>query len=547
VAVPAESAAGGAVLWATAPDLARTVERFAALVDGLRSAARGSDLASALPPPAAVRGTVEQTLRSGLLGGLLGVPDPAAVDLGQPVRMRLSLPASGPPLVVVSLGTTRPLEAVHAGKIVGTPAPDGRYLVGVGVEPDASAPWPGEEPGQADRDLVVAVAFRAAAPAIVGALQDLRAAALRAGGREAIPPWFADAVQYSVRFLVDVMDIDRLSFDLRLGDGVDQPPLRVGARIAHPAGSALAALVPALVERAPEFGLLESIDAGADIWGAARVAPQALERLTPVVLAAAERFASEVLAEGWREPVLEAFRAGAALNGRADGRTAFGARTTPDGRMIYTAVWGVTDAAGTRTAARQTWISVAALLQRVSDQFALGATVSWQERAAMAGDVEVDRLSLVVPRAVLGAVAGFFQPGEGDLRWDISCAVGTDRAVVTTDEDAGVIERALGGEGRGGGLAAGSPAAGRLLSPDPGLVEAGSIDLASIWRHNPAFDCPAAASLPPLPLSFTMTAAASGLEARMEVAPGGLADVVAVAKTLMACSAAPPAAAPAVP
>ena len=183
--LPSESSAGGAALWITAPDLSRTIDRVVALLQRHREA--GGELLADLPEGPDLRATAEQLLRGGLFAEVLGLGDPAAIDLTQPVRIRLSFPATGSPMAVVSLGATRPLEPTRAGKLVGVPSPDGRYLVGIGVEPDVEAPWPADPSFPAGQDLVASVVLDSALPAVIKALSDLQNLASNMSGSEPMP------------------------------------------------------------------------------------------------------------------------------------------------------------------------------------------------------------------------------------------------------------------------------------------------------------------------------------------------------------------------
>jgi hypothetical protein len=251
-ALPAESGAGGAAVWLTAPNLRRTIDRAVRLLDALRPA--GGEMLAGLPEGEALRGQVEMMLRGGLFGQLLGLGDPAVVDLAQPVRLRVSFPAAGAPMVVVSLGTTRPVEPLRSGKLVGLPGPDGRYLVGIGVEPDAAAAWPTDTASSVDDDIGATIAMGSALPALVKALGDLQAMTAGLGGEEPMPAWLGDLVVGMARYLVEVSGIDTMSLGLRVGAGPAEAPLRMTMGIRPAAGTPMAAALTLLAQEPPPFG-----------------------------------------------------------------------------------------------------------------------------------------------------------------------------------------------------------------------------------------------------------------------------------------------------
>ncbi|MBI5486559.1 MAG: hypothetical protein HY905_04430 [Deltaproteobacteria bacterium] len=534
-ALPPESSAGGAAVWLTAPNLSRTIDRVLALIERHRDA--GGELLAQLPTGPALRGTVEQLLRGGLFAEVLGLGDPAAVDLSQPVRVRLSFPAAGAPMAVVSLGTTRPMEPARSGKLVGLPTPDGRYLVGIGVEPDVEAAWPADEPGPASQDVVAKVAVATALPALVKALGDLKTLAVSVSGSEPMPAWVAEVVGGMARFVVEVSGIDELSLGLSVGASPQEAPLRVTLGLRPRTDSPVAAALALLGEGAPPFGLLETLDAGGDAWIAARMGPAGVRALFDAISAPTEQFLGQALPEEWRTPVLEAFRAAVALMVGGDGRMVGTMRTLADGRGAFSLVWGVGagQADVVRAASRRFGVALAAVLSRLSDKFSLGATVTWTEAAARSDGVEVDKLSIVVPRAALGPVAAMLQPGDGDLRWDISAAVGPSLVIWTSDPDPGVIQRALASRARGGGAAAGTPPAERLTAGEPALLELGWMDMAAGFRDNPAMTCPPGTTFPALPILVEVHAATGGIDAVLDFLPGGADPLFPFLKAVAAC------------
>ncbi|MBI5499835.1 MAG: hypothetical protein HY907_06305 [Deltaproteobacteria bacterium] len=534
-ALPSESSAGGAAVWITAPNLSRTIDRVLALVERHRDA--GGELLAQLPAGPALRDTVEQLLRGGLFAEVLGLGDPAAVDLSQPVRVRLSFPATGAPMAVVSLGTTRPLEPARSGKLVGLPTRDGRYLVGIGVEPDAATAWPADPPGPAAQDLVARIAVGTALPAIVKALGDLKTLAVSMSGSEPMPPWVPEVVGGLARFAVDVSGIDDLSLGLLVGASPQEAPLRMTLGLRPRPDAPTAAAFAMLSQGAPPFGLLDTIDAGGDAWIAARMSPAGIRALLDAIATPTERFLGQALPEDWHPPVLDAFRAAVELMAGGDGRIVGATRTLAGGRNAFSFVWGVgagqTEAV--RAASRKFGTALADVLRRLSDKFSFGATVTWTEAAARSGDVDVDRLSIVIPRAALGPVAAMLQPGDGDLRWDVSVAVGPSLAVWTSDPDPSVIQRALASRARGGGAAAGTPPAERLANADADLLELAWMDMAAAFRDNPAMSCPPGTSFPPLPIQLEVRAAAGGIEADIDFLPGGADPLFPFLKAVAAC------------
>jgi hypothetical protein len=533
-ALPPESAAGGAALWVTAPDLGRSVDRLTGLLERLRAA--GGDLAGMLPAAGDLRQQAELMLRGALFGQLLGLGDPSVVDLAQPVRMRLSFPSSGGPSIVVSLGTTRPLEPMHTAALAGVTAPDGRYLVGLGVEPDPAAAWPAEEPGAADHDVHALVEARTALPALVRAIGEFQVGAARLGGTEPLPPWLGDFVLQAAMFAVEVGGMDRLSLGLSLPAAAGEPPLRVRVGLrpdpANPIGAALAALG----ENPPPFGLLESLDAGAEMWIAARMNPEAVRRLVGLLTEPMERFVGQALAEEWRAPTIEVLRAMVEWYVGTDGRLAAASRTLADGRGAFSVLLGQTgDPAAARGAARRGFAAAAALLQQLSDKFSFGATVAWSEAAARSGGVEVDRLVLTVPRASLGPLAAALQPGDGELRWELSVAVSGTVLALTTDTDPAALARLLSGRGQGGGVASGSVLATRLAAPEPGLVELGWVDFAAGFRSNPALSCPPEVTFPTLPMHIEARLVPGGFDLVLDILPDGVGSVGSFVKAMSGC------------
>lgn len=540
-ALPPESAAGGAALWVTAPNLARSVDRLAALLERLRAA--GGDLATLLPPPGDVRPQAETILRGGLFGQLLGLGDPSAVDLSQPVRLRLSFPSAGGPNVVVSLGTTRPLEPMRTASLSGVTAPDGRYLIGLGVEPDTAAAWPAEEPGAAGEDLFAVVHARTALPALVRALGELQAGAARLGGTEPLPPWLGDFMLHLVRFAVEATGLERMSLGLSLPSAETDPPLRLRFGMRTDPSSEIGAAMAAIGENPPPFGLLESLDAGAEMWIAARMNPEAARRYMTLIAGPMERFVEESLSEEWRAGTLEVLRAMVEIYAAFDGRMAIASRTLADGRGAFSVVIGRTgDAAALRAALRRGFAAAASLLQKLSDKYSFGATITWAQAAAKVGGDEVDRLTVVVPRASLGAaMAAALQPGTGDLRWEISVAVASPVFVLTSETDPAALQRMLAGRGQGGGVASGSVLAARLAAPEPGLIELGWLDFASSFRSNPALACPAGTSFPVLPGHIAASSVPAGVDVTLDFLSEGLDKVGPFAKAIQACTpAAPP-------
>ncbi|MBN1769947.1 MAG: hypothetical protein JXB32_01700 [Deltaproteobacteria bacterium] len=540
--LPPESAAGGAALWVTAPDLGRSVDRVAALLERLRAA--GGDLAALLPAAGDLRPQAELMLRGALFGQLLGLGDPSVVDLSQPVRMRLSFPSAGGPSIVVSLGTVRPLEAMRTASLSGVTAPDGRYLVGLGVEPDPTTTWLAEAPEAAADDLHVVVQARSALPALVRAFGELQAGAARLGGAEPLPPWLGDLVLQTVTFAVEAAGIERLSLGLSLPAAEADPPLRVRFGLRVDPASQVGAAMTALGDDPPPFGLLESLDAGAEMWLAARMNPEAMRRYMALLADPMERFVAESLGEEWRAQTIEVLRAMVEAYAGTDGRTAVTARTLANGRGAFSILMGQSgDPAGLRAALRRGFAAAAGLLQKVSDKYSFGASITWTESAARVGGTEVDRLTVVVPRAGLGAaMAAALQPGTGDLRWEISVAVTQTVVAMTSDTDPTTLQRMLSGRGQGGGAASGSVLASRLATPEPGLVELGWLDFAASFRNNPALSCPADAVFPTLPMHIEALFAPGGFDMVMDFLPDGVGSVGAFVQAVQSCvpSAPPP-------
>lgn len=531
VAVPREAGSGGPVVRFVVPNLSRTIDRIAALVEAARSEAAGSEFAGLLaqfPPADEVRRTASQAIRAGLLGRLLEIPDPEAVDLAAPVRARVLLPSAGSASVVVSVATTRRLDPVRSGRIVGMPQDDGRYLIGIGVEPDGAVAW--SDDADPEEDVGVAVELRTAAPALLAALRDFQAATAGGAG---MPDWLGRLAAASIGFAIDTLDLDKMVFGLRLG-GSDAPITMRGG-ITHPPGSSMAALWDALGRDAPEFGLTETLDAGGTAWIAARMNPAALVAHAPRFQAAARKFVEETAPEQYRAGLLGLIDANERSMRAMDGRFVARGGRTADGRGAWTLVWGSRGAAA-RDATRDIGALAAGLLSTLSADLALGAQIKWQPAAAQARGTDVDRLTIEIPRAALGPVADAFQPGTGPLRWDVSIAHGRDRAVLTTDPDLSVIERALAGTGRGGGLAAGSAPA-RMLAAlaEPGLIEIGAVDLADELRHNPAMPCPSARDLPPLHMNLSARASDGGMSFVLTFLPGQLRNALAMAATMARC------------
>lgn len=535
-ALPPESSAGGAALWVTAPNLGRSVERLAALLERLR--ATGGDLAALLPPPGDLRSQAELMLRGALFGQLLGLGDPSVVDFSQPVRLRLSFPSTGGPSVVVSLGTTRPLEPMRTASLSGVTAPDGRYLIGLGVEPDTAAAWPAEEPDTAAEDLYAAVQARTALPALVRALGELQNSAARLGGAEPLPPWLGDFVLQAVRFALEAVGIDRMTVGLSLPAAEADPPLRMRFGLRTDPASPIGAAMVAMGENPPAFGFLEALDAGAEMWLAVRMNPEAARRYMKLLVDPMERFVGEALAEEWRAGVLEIVRAMVEVYETFDGRMAVASRTRPDGLGGFSIVAGHTgDASATRAALRRGFAAAASLLQSVSDKYSFGATITWKEAAARSGGTDLDRLTVVVPRASVGsAVAAALQPGTGDLRWEISVAVASSAVVMTSETDPAVLQRILAGRGQGGGAASGSVLAARLAAPEPGLIELGWVDFSASFRNNPALACPAGTAFPAMPMHILASFVPGGFEMSFDVLPEGLGQVGAFAKAMQACT-----------
>jgi hypothetical protein len=534
-ALPAESGAGGAAVWLTAPNLGRTIDRAVRLLDALRPA--GGEMLAGLPEGEALRGQVEMMLRGGLFGQLLGLGDPAVVDLAQPVRLRVSFPAAGAPMVVVSLGTTRPVEPLRSGKLVGLPGPDGRYLVGIGVEPDAAAAWPTDTASSADDDIGATIAMGSALPALVKALGDLQAMTAGLGGEEPMPAWLGDLVVGTARYVVEVSGIDTMSVGLRVGAGPAEAPLRMTMGIRPAAGTPMAAALTLLAQEPPPFGLLETVDAGGDMWLAARMNPAGIRQMLDAIGGPTEAFLGQALGEDWRAPVLDALRGLIESMSGVDGRMVGAMRTLSSGKGAFTLVWGVVagQADAVRAGVRKLGAAGAALLAKLSDKFSFGATVEWKDAAAKSGAVEVDRLTIVVPRAALGPFAAALQPGEGDLRWDISIAVGPGQLVWTSDPDPAVIQRALAAQARGGGAAAGTSLAERLGAADPAVLELGWIDMSAGFRSNPMLACPPGTTFPSLPLHLEMRGVGGGFDVAMDFLPGAAAAIFPFAKAASAC------------
>ena len=532
--LPPESAAGGAALWVTAPDLDRSVTRLAGLLERLRAA--GGDLAAMLPAAGDLRPQAELMLRGALFGQLLGLGDPSVVDLSQPVRLRLSFPSSGGPSVVVSLGTIRPLEPMRTASLAGVTAPDGRYLVGLGVEPDLTAGWPAEEPGAAAEDLHALVDARSALPALVRAFGELQAGAARLGGAEPLPPWLGDLVTQAVMFAVEAGGVQRLLLGLSLPAVATEPPLRVRFGLRFDPATELGVAMTALGEDLPPFGLLESLDAGAELWLASRMNPAAVRRLMGLLAEPMERFVEQSLSEEWRAQTIEVLRALVESYAGTDGRMAVASRTLADGRGAFSTLLGQSgDPVALRAALRRGFAAASSLLQKVSDKYSFGATVAWSEAAARAGGADVDRLTVVVPRASLGPLADALQPGTGDLRWEVSVVVTQAVLVMTTEHDPAVLQRLLSGRGLGGGAASGSVLAARLAAPEPNLVELGWFDLAPGFRNNPALSCPPDVTFPMLPLHIEAAFVPAGFDMVLDVLPDGLGAVDAYTKAMSRC------------
>jgi hypothetical protein len=352
-----------------------------------------------------------------------------------------------------------------------------------------------------------------------------------------MPSWMPGLVESLVKWVVDTMGLDRLVLALRLPVAPTDAPLRMTMGIRTSASSPLGQYVAALGQNAPAFGLLETIDAGADTWFAARMNPDAIRQLLAAIVAPTEQFVNGVLPEEYRAPAMEFLRATVEAWGGMDGRMVAAMRTLPDGRGSTTLVWGLAGTAdASRTALRKAGPQVVTLLKLLSDKFNLGATVTWTEKAARSGNVDVDRLSIVVPRAALGPAADMLQPGTGDLRWDVLLAVSPTQLVFTTDPDAAVLQRALTGRARGGGIAAGTPLADRLANPDPATLELGWMDMAAGFRNNPAMKCPPNTSFPPLPLVLDVRSPASGFEVAMDFLPGNAAAIFPFMAAMTTCT-----------
>jgi hypothetical protein len=249
-----------------------------------------------------------------------------------------------------------------------------------------------------------------------------------------------------------------------------------------------------------------------------------------------QRFVEQSLSEEWRTPTLEVLAAMVDAYAGTDGRLAVATRTLESGFGAFSIVLGQAgDAAALRAALRRGCSAAAALLQKVSDKYSFGATITWAEAVAKTGGTDVDRLTIVVPRAGLGPVAAALQPGNADLRWEISVAVTPSVLAMTSETDPAALQRILSGRGRGGGAASGSVLASRLAAPEPGLLELGWLDFAASFRNNPALSCPPGVAFPALAMHLEGTFVPGGFNLIVDVLPDGLAGIEPFVKAVQAC------------
>jgi hypothetical protein len=533
--LPEEASLGGAPIRIEILRPSRTLDRIAALTGALRRGASGGLASLGLPPEAEVRSLLESGVRATLFGRLLGIPDPSAVDLERPIRVRILPYGAGAPFTVVSFGTVRPLEASAGEGVVVRPDPDGRGCrVGLGVAPEDGV----EEALSAasDEDLRFAIDLRASMEAFLGAVRRLTGLA-SLGEEGPWPPWLERFMLGQIRFSVEAAGIERMEGSLALGDGSAAEPMRFRIRLRSRSGPAADAWT-ALSRDAPPFGLLDSLDAGADQWGAVRMNPAAAEAWLATLESPVAAALAPSAASGAREPLAALLAAVREVLAAGDGRAAFAARTLPGGESRFTVVLGAAGP-GMRAALRHGLEALAGLARAASAEYGLGADVAWLPAAEDVPEA-TDRLVLVVPRSSLGSAARWLRPGGGDLRLELSAGAGSDRAVLTDETDPERLRRALDARGAGGGPhgAAGAERLGRL---PPEAICAGNLDLLAGARADPTFPCPGASPVPAMPGRFDLRVEPDGtLAATLTIGAEALAGIPALLSAVGSCDAAEP-------
>ncbi|MBN1771412.1 MAG: hypothetical protein JXB32_09135 [Deltaproteobacteria bacterium] len=493
----------------TAPDLARSLERFAGQYGRVLERLAALDVALPAPPPETVRDTGRVLLRELVFRRILQLPGELAIDLAAPTAVGAVVPRGGEPSLAAGVGviSTGPRDRLPRSldpEVVLRPAADDRLAIGYFAGPAADlATMPAAE-ADSDDDLV----FRAAG---IPAAERARRALLGWAGPRRERGELTDLDELLVTggsIALDLLSgIRDLRVGLRLGEG-DAPAVSLRIEVTPEPGTPLAAALPAEDAAADDFPFVGDVGPGPAQLFAARPGP-GTNAVRDQVAGAVDRlfalFERTALPE-LTAHVAELGRAAGDLVRLLDGRyldvswpgTGDDRDAGDEGPFLAlalgflpqrTMILGVTSHEAARNAARRACAALEELGPCLMDVFGGPLDIGCQHETARLGDVPVD---VVVVRDRLEPWA--VEAGLRPFSVDVYFAAGDGRLVAATGADwRPRLEAALGLAAPPDGRLADDAAWAALREGAPAWATAlGRSDLASLLAPELGRLCPEA-------------------------------------------------------
>lgn len=500
----------------TAPNLVRSLERFAGQYGRVADRLSEAGVPWTAPPAEAVRDAGRALLRELVFRRTLLLPGEVAADLAAPVVVGALAPRAAEPSLAAGVGVIsagpgeRPPRSGDPEVALELGA-DGRLAIGYfGGPPADLAAFPGAEAGAAE-DLVLRARGVPAAERLRRALFGRIGPQRERGDWTDLDELSATAASIALDVFSGVRD---LRVGLRLGEG-DEPAASVRIDLTPEPGSALAAALPPDDAPAEEFPFVGDVGPGPAQILAARPGP-GTPAVRDQVAGAVDRLFAMFERTALREltvHVAELGRAAGDLVRLLDGRYLDVSWSGPvdepsaagEGPFLTlalgllprrTVILGVTSDGAAREAVRRACAAMEELGPYLMDFFGGPLDVGCQHDTARVGDVPVD-VVVVRDRLEPWEVEAGLRPFSVDVHF----AAGDGRLVAATGADwRPRVEAALGQAAPEGGALAGDSVWRELREGIPSWVTIlGRSDLASLWFLGSGRPCPESSGPPPAP------------------------------------------------
>ena len=244
------------------PNLARSLERFAAQYGRVLERLAAADVAFPAPPPGAVRDAGRVLLRELIFRRILQLPGELAVDLAAPAALGAIVPRTAEPTLAAGIGmlSAGPNDRIPRSlnpDVAFRPADAGRLAVGyLGGPPADLAAMPAAEAGS-DDDLVFRASGIPAAERARRALLGWAGPRRERGELTDIDELLVTGGSIALDFLAGIRD---LRVGLRIGEG-DAPAVSLRFELTPEPGTPMAAAFPAEDAAADVFPFVDDVGA----------------------------------------------------------------------------------------------------------------------------------------------------------------------------------------------------------------------------------------------------------------------------------------------